>query len=306
MVTMTEQQTSTSSLGQTDQAAGLRQLFGEGLARVWCLVSSLPGDPTVMVALGAANALRRAGQRVLLVDEVPLTNRSLIGGTPFPVRYDLGQAFAGSIGIEKVIKPVGERLWYCVATKLRKAKEDKKAKPPTLAERLLRANIDVDVVIVASTDPHRATHQLYADDMNHILISGTDELALEKSLHMVHELGVLFGGNPIPVLTVGGGSADAGLLGFEDLQTRSYELMDQPLEHQGWVRAMQFANADETTSELVVPASLYRMMAGRIFPEGVLKEQAAGQSVSNTQGGTREVDWTQDDSNQAEISEFAN
>lgn len=303
---MTEQQTSTSSLGQTDQAAGLRQLFGEGLARVWCLVSSLPGDPTVMVALGAANALRRAGQRVLLVDEVPLTNRSLIGGTPFPVRYDLGQAFAGSIGIEKVIKPVGERLWYCVATKLRKAKEDKKAKPPTLAERLLRANIDVDVVIVASTDPHRATHQLYADDMNHILISGTDELALEKSLHMVHELGVLFGGSPIPVLTVGGGSADAGLLGFEDLQTRSYELMDQPLEHQGWVRAMQFANADETTSELVVPASLYRMMAGRIFPEGVLKEQAAGQSVSNTQGGTREVDWTQDDSNQAEISEFAN
>lgn len=306
MVTMTEQQTSTSSLGQTDQAAGLRQLFGEGLARVWCLVSSLPGDPTVMVALGAANALRRAGQRVLLVDEVPLTNRSLIGGTPFPVRYDLGQAFAGSIGIEKVIKPVGERLWYCVATKLRKAKEDKKAKPPTLAERLLRANIDVDVVIVASTDPHRATHQLYADDMNHILISGTDELALEKSLHMVHELGVLFGGNPIPVLTVGGGSADAGLLGFEDLQTRSYELMDQPLEHQGWVRAMQFANADETTSELVVPASLYRMMAGRIFPEGVLKEQASGQSVSNTQGGTRADDWTQDDSNQAEISEFAN
>lgn len=303
---MTEQQTSTSSLGQTDQAAGLRQLFGEGLARVWCLVSSLPGDPTVMVALGAANALRRAGQRVLLVDEVPLTNRSLIGGTPFPVRYDLGQAFAGSIGIEKVIKPVGERLWYCVATKLRKAKEDKKAKPPTLAERLLRANIDVDVVIVASTDPHRATHQLYADDMNHILISGTDELALEKSLHMVHELGVLFGGNPIPVLTVGGGSADAGLLGFEDLQTRSYELMDQPLEHQGWVRAMQFANADETTSELVVPASLYRMMAGRIFPEGVLKEQAAGQSVSNTQGGTLADDWTQDDSNQAEISEFAN
>jgi hypothetical protein len=306
MVTMTEQQTSTSSLGQTDQAAGLRQLFGEGLARVWCLVSSLPGDPTVMVALGAANALRRAGQRVLLVDEVPLTNRSLIGGTPFPVRYDLGQAFAGSIGIEKVIKPVGERLWYCVATKLRKAKEDKKAKPPTLAERLLRANIDVDVVIVASTDPHRATHQLYADDMNHILISGTDELALEKSLHMVHELGVLFGGNPIPVLTVGGGSADAGLLGFEDLQTRSYELMDQPLEHQGWVRAMQFANADETTSELVVPASLYRMMAGRIFPEGVLKEQASGQSVSNTQVGTREDDWTHDDSNQAEISEFAN
>jgi len=92
---MTDHQASTAGLGQTDQAAGLRQLFGEGFARVWCLVSSLPGDPTVMVALGAANALRRAGQRVLLVDAVPLTNRSLRGGTPFPVRYDVGLVLEG-------------------------------------------------------------------------------------------------------------------------------------------------------------------------------------------------------------------
>jgi len=270
---MTDHQASTAGLGQTDQAAGLRQLFGEGLARVWCLVSSLPGDPTVMVALGAANALRRAGQRVLLVDEVPLTNRSLLGGTPFPVRYDLGQVFAGSIGIEKVVKPVGDKLWYCVATKLRRAKEDKKARPPTLAERLQKAGIDIDVVIVASTDPHRGTHQLFADDMEHILISGTDEAAIEKSLHMVHELAVLFGGAPIPVLTVGGGSADAGQESFEALQAQSLSLMDQPLEHEGWVRAMQFASADAGDSgEMMVPASLYRMMAGRIFPEGVVQD----------------------------------
>jgi hypothetical protein len=270
---MTDHQASTAGLGQTDQAAGLRQLFGEGLARVWCLVSSLPGDPTVMVALGAANALRRAGQRVLLVDEVPLTNRSLLGGTPFPVRYDLGQVFAGSIGIEKVVRPVGDKLWYCVATKLRRAKEDKKARPPTLAERLQKAGIDIDVVIVASTDPHRGTHQLFADDMEHILISGTDEAAIEKSLHMVHELAVLFGGAPIPVLTVGGGSADTGQESFETLQAQALSLMDQPLEHEGWVRAMQFASAEGGDSgEMMVPASLYRMMAGRIFPEGVVQD----------------------------------
>jgi len=148
-----------------------------------------------------------------------------LGGTPYPVRYDLGQVFSGSISIDKAVRQVGDKLWYCVATKLRRAKEDKKAKLPTLAERLLKAGIDVDVVIVASTDPHRATHQLYADDMNHILISGTDEGALDKSLHMVHELAVLFGGSAIPVLTVGGGSADAGNEGFESLQARSYELM---------------------------------------------------------------------------------
>ncbi|NDG04928.1 MAG: hypothetical protein EB121_06235, partial [Alphaproteobacteria bacterium] len=86
---MTDQQQPPAGVGLKDQASGLRQLFGEGFARVWCLVSSLPGDPTMMVALGAANALRRAGQRVLLVDEIPLSNRSLLGGTPFPVRYDL-------------------------------------------------------------------------------------------------------------------------------------------------------------------------------------------------------------------------
>ena len=272
---MTDHQASTAGLGQTDQAAGLRQLFGEGFARVWCLVSSLPGDPTVMVALGAANALRRAGQRVLLVDEVPLTNRSLLGGTPFPVRYDLGQVFAGSIGIEKVVKQVGDKLWYCVATKLRRAKEDKKARPPTLAERLQRAGIDIDVVIVASTDPHRGTHQLFADDLEPILLSGTDEAAIEKSLHMVHELAVLFGGSPIPVLTVGGGSAETGQESFDVLQSQALALMDQPLEHEGWVRAMQFASSDGSESgEMMVPASLYRMMAGRIFPEGVVQEHS--------------------------------
>jgi hypothetical protein len=301
MLTMTEQQAPAASLGQTDQAAGLRQLFGEGLARVWCLVSSLPGDPTVMVALGAANALRRAGQRVLLVDEVPLTNRNLLGGTPYPVRYDLGQVFAGSISIDKAVRQVGDKLWYCVATKLRRAKEDKKAKLPTLAERLLKAGIDVDVVIVASTDPHRATHQLYADDMNHILISGTDEGALEKSLHMVHELAVLFGGSAIPVLTVGGGSSEAGNEGFESLQARSYELMDQPLEHQGWVRAMQFASADEETGEMIVPASLYRMMAGRIFPEGVLHDH----NHANGQGADLAADWDSASGSKEESSEFA-
>lgn len=297
---MTEQQAPAASLGQIDQAAGLRQLFGEGLARVWCLVSSLPGDPTVMVALGAANALRRAGQRVLLVDEVPLTNRNLLGGTPYPVRYDLGQVFAGSISIDKAVRQVGDKLWYCVATKLRRAKEDKKAKPPTLAERLLKAGIDVDVVIVASTDPHRGTHQLYADDMNHILISGTDEAALEKSLHMVHELAVLFGGSAIPVLTVGGGSSESGNVGFEDLQTRAYELMDQPLEHQGWVRAMQFASADEETGEMIVPASLYRMMAGRIFPEGVLHDSGA----ANGQISDQLADWDASEDSKQASSEF--
>lgn len=286
---MTENQSPSSGLGQSDQAAGLRQLFGEGYARVWCLVSSLHGDPTVMVALGAANALRRAGQRVLLVDEVPMSNRSLLGGTPFPVRYDLGQVFSGLIGIEKVVKPVGDRLWYCVATKLRRAKEDKKAKPPTLAERLQQAGIDVDVVIVASTDPHRSTHQLFADDMEHILISGTGDTAIEKSLKMVSELAVLFGGSPIPVLSVGGGSQEIGDESFESLQSQAYELLDQPLDYLGWVRAMQFATAQGDGSEPMMPSSLYRLMASRIFPEGVIKDHSA-LSVSTRSESVEDVD----------------
>lgn len=299
---MTDHQATNSTLGQTDQAAGLRQLFGEGLARVWCLVSSLPGDPTVMVALGVANALRRVGQRVLLVDEVPLTNRSLLGSTPFPVRYDLGQVFAGSIDIEKVIKPVGERLWYCVATKLRRAKEDKKARPPTLAQRLQRAGIDIDVVIVASTNPHRGTHQLFADDMEHILISGTDEDAVTRSVHMIHELAVLFGGAAIPVLTVGGASAELGQESFEVLQHRAMELMDQPLDHVGWVRAMQFAASENDNGELMVPSSLYRIMAGRIFPEGVLHGVSiAGTTQQEWQGDNTESDFSDESATGANL-----
>ncbi len=273
---MTDQQYAPASIGNVDQASGLRQLFGEGFTRVWCLVSSLPGDPSVMVALGVANALRRAGQRVLLVDEVPLSDRSLMGGTPFPVRYDLGQVFSGLISIEKVVKPVGDKLWYCVATKLRRAREDKKAKLPTLPERLQKAGIDVDLVIVVSTDPHRATLQLLAEDMEHILMSGTDDEALDKSLHMIHELAVLFGGSPIPVLTVGGGSSEAGHASFEQLQARAFELLDQPLEHQGWVRASQLASEDSDTVETMMPSSLFRMMAGRIFAAEVRPDRNEG------------------------------
>ncbi|NBP40981.1 MAG: hypothetical protein EBV34_21650, partial [Betaproteobacteria bacterium] len=205
--------------------------------------------------------------------QVPLTNRSLIGGTPFPVRYDLSQAFTGAIGLDRVVKQVGDKLWYCVATKLRRAREDKKARLPTLAQRLNRTGIDIDVVIVASTDPHRGTNQLFADDLEHILISGTDEASLQRSLAIVSELAVLFGGESIPVLTVGGGSAEVGIDSFNLLHEQSKALMDQPLEHQGWVRATQFATTAGEGTDTVLPSSLFRLMAGRIFPEGIGNSQ---------------------------------
>jgi hypothetical protein len=106
---------------------------------------------------------------------------------------------------------------------------------------------------------------------------------------MVSELAVLFGGSPIPVLSVGGGSQEIGDESFESLQRQAYELLDQPLDYLGWVRAMQFATAQGDESEPMMPSSLYRLMASRIFPEGVIKDHSA-LSVSTRSESVEDVD----------------
>jgi len=47
-------------------------------------------------------------------------------------------------------------------------------------------------------------------------------------------------------------------------------------------------------------------MAGKIFPEGVLKDQHSGQSQANAQGEGLGADWASDEASQPEASEFTN
>jgi hypothetical protein len=64
---------------------------------------------------------------------------------------------------------------------------------------------------------------------------------------------------------------------------------------------MQFASADEESGEMIVPASLYRMMAGRIFPEGVLQETVA---TVGRPSSDQSVDWDAGSDSNLESSEF--
>ena len=54
-----------TSIGNTDQAEGLRNLFGMSLPKVFVISSALGANNTSALGLGAAHALKNLGFKVL-------------------------------------------------------------------------------------------------------------------------------------------------------------------------------------------------------------------------------------------------
>lgn len=69
---------------KTDQAEGLRSMFGDRAPRVVCMSCALDADTASTMTLGTAHALRQQGQRVLLVDEIPCKSGEIFMGWPIP------------------------------------------------------------------------------------------------------------------------------------------------------------------------------------------------------------------------------
>lgn len=251
-----------------DQAGGLRALFGNGPAKTWCLASALTPDATVTLGLGTAHALRHAGHRILLVDEVPLIDRQQHTSLSFPVRYDLSKVMSNLVDVQQALSPMQDKMWYATGLNLRKAFITKKTRMPHLSQRLVDAEIDVDFIVVATNEPFAPSLSLYGADLQRVIVVAPDETSMMRAALMIRELSVVSGGAPIPVLIVGGETEDVGMEGFHKMASVAESVLAQPLECLGWVRAASASAFDKPghhdSKGLTLPVTLYQMMAKTI------------------------------------------
>lgn len=262
---------SPASISATDQAEGLRNLFGQPYAKVYVLASALDADSTVTIGLGTAHSLRKAEHKVLLIDEVPLNQRQGLAGLSYPVKYDLGQAFSNLIGVEKCIREVDDNLWFASSARIRQYFKAKKTKGPALDVRLHQLEIGIDYVVVTTTDPFNPVLSLYSKEINHIVIASVDQESLVKTLALMKQFTITGIEKPIPVMMVGGSDRKEGERAFDRLKTAAAQYLEQPIELLCWVGATSFdelspeeSDSSVKNKDLLLPAGLFKQIANKI------------------------------------------
>lgn len=229
---------STTTTGSVDQAAGLRNIFGAELSRVICIASTLDADSTIHLGHGTAQSIKQLGHRVLLIDEIALSDRKTMSGFLYPVRYDLGQVFSKSVDLARSLKAIEENFWYATSVKLRSEVSRRFAKYPQLDQRLVNHEIDIDYIIFPTIDPEANIVAYYGSNIKRILVTAHDQASLKKALLMVRQMAVLQVDEPLSILIVGGEDEAAGAEAFEKLHNASLSALEQPLDFIGWIKAL--------------------------------------------------------------------
>ena len=262
---------SPASISATDQAEGLRNLFGQPYAKVYVLASALDADSTVTIGLGTAHSLRKADHKVLLIDEVPLNQRQGLAGLSYPVKYDLGQAVSNLIDVKKCIREVDDNLWFASSGRIRQYFKAKKTKGPALDVRLHQLEMGIDYVVVATTDPFNPVLSLDSKEINHIVIASVDQESMVKTLALMKEFTITGIEKPIPVMMVGGSDRKEGEKAFDRLKTAATQYLEQPIELLCWVGATSFGelspkelDSSVKNKDLLLPAGLFKQMANKI------------------------------------------
>jgi hypothetical protein len=266
-----------STASVTDQAAGLRDIFGSELCRIICIASTLDPDSTIHLGHGTARSIKQLGHRVLFVDEVPLADRKTMPGFLYPVRYDLGQVFSNSVELPKTIKQVEENLWYATSAKLRPEVTNRYAKYPKLDERLVKHEIDVDYVIFPTVDPKANIVAYYGTNIKRILVASTEDSCLKKAMIMIRQMAELQLDEPLAVLIVGGQDEAAASAAFNRLQEAAQRALEQSIEFLGWINALTAQRVEidlddmdfypvttGLTHEFVLPHGFFKVISAKI------------------------------------------
>jgi len=240
----------TTTAGGVDQAEGLRNIFGAELSRVICIASTLDADSTIRLGHGTAQSIKQLGHRVLLVDELALSDRKTMSGFLYPVRYDLGQVFTNSVDLPKSIKAIEENFWYATSVKLRPELTRRFAKYPQLDQRLVDHEIDIDFIIFPTIDPQANVVSYYGSNIKRILVTASDQDSLKKALVIVRQMAILQIDEPLSILIVGGDDESAGSEAFERLHTASVSALEQPLEFLGWIKALVAERVELDTDDM--------------------------------------------------------
>lgn len=246
-----------------DQAEGLRSMFGDASARFLCLACALDGDTAVQMTMGMAHSLRQQ-QRVLYVDDIPLQERQKIRHLAYTIRYDIAQAMENDIPLEKAIQKADDNLWFSVALRMERSFKSRRLKPPCLMDRLQKLSLELDLVVLATTQPLRGVLRAFSKNSNPIVITAPDDASLMRAMELLREFSHESHGQPIPIVVVGGQTDTDGETTFEKLSGASQSLFDQPLTFLGWLAATPVPNATENSehpSGLIIPSTLYSKLA---------------------------------------------
>jgi hypothetical protein len=263
-----------NTVGSTDQAAGLRDIFGSELCRVICIASTLDPDSTIHLGHGTAHSIKHLGHRVLLVDEVPLTERRTMSGFLYPVRYDLGQVFSNSVDLPKCVKQIEENFWYATSVKLRQEVTSRFAKYPQLDERLLSNEMQIDYVIFPTVDPLANIVAYLGSNVKRILVTASDEPSLKKALLMVRRMAELQLDEPLSVLMVGGQPKEAAAA-FKRLQTAAQTALEQTLENLGWIKALTAQRVEIDPDDMSLNPVKNGVDEEFVLPQGFFKAISA-------------------------------
>jgi MinD-like ATPase involved in chromosome partitioning or flagellar assembly len=261
----------------TDQAAGLRNIFGSEMSRVICIASTLDADSTIHLGHSTARNIKQQGHRVLLIDEIALADRKTMTGFLYPVRYDLGQVFSSSVDLDKAIKQIEENLWYATSVKLRPEISKRFAKYPQLDERLIKHELDIDYVIYPTVDPQANIVAYYGSNIKRILVTTTEQECLKRALVMIRQMAELQLDEPLAVLIVGGPDEETGTAAFQKLQEAAHKALEQSIEFLGWIKAVTAQRVEldlddlslnpvsnGTTHEFVLPHGFFKAISAKI------------------------------------------
>ena len=221
-----------------DQADGLRSMFGGLPNQVICLACALDEDTIVHVGHGTAQALKNAGYRTLMIDEVPLSERKTMSGFLYPTKYDLGQVFSNSVSLNKSVRQVEENFWYATSSKLRHLFEERRAKLPNLDERLKLMNLELDYILFATSDPEFNILNFFGTSIQKILVASPEFESLSKAMNMIRQFSIYSQDTPTSVLILGG-TEEEGQTAFDKLQHAAKEAMGMDLSMLGWIKAIK-------------------------------------------------------------------
>ena len=257
-----------TSIGNTDQAEGLRTLFGVALPKVFVISSALSSTNTAAIGLGTAHALKGLGNKVLFIDEIPISERHSTNSIPYPIQYDLGQGLSNLVPLSKSIRQVDDNLWFAVGSKIVSYQRTRKIRSAPLDVRLRQTGLAVDYVVVVTNKPHHSVIPVYSQNANHILICGVDEASSIRSISMMRELIVYGATSTIPIMMVGGNLASDGQKAFERLRLMSKSYLEQSIQLLSWVGAKTtgelFGDNQENDSDLILPSNACDQIAKRI------------------------------------------
>ncbi|QWE19960.1 hypothetical protein [Polynucleobacter sp. AP-Kolm-20A-A1] len=259
------------SIGNTDQAEGLRNLFGNNLPKVFFLSSALDPDSTAAIGLGVAHALRRSGFKVLLVDEVSFHNRQRLNSQIYSTKYDLGQALSNLVSFEKAVMQVEDNLWFTTASRARHYFASKQLVRPALDVRTQEFGLGLDYIVVVSDDPAPAVMPYLSANLNHIVLASCSKSNQAKTIALINQLMISGADEPVSIMMVGGNDRNEGDEAFRALAQEASAQLDTSLALLHWVGAKSLSDFNDEAStpaqaqiEPVIPASLFRHIAHQI------------------------------------------